>query len=74
MAEYQQDTVCGTWEVLAEAVYPGGVKKLKEQGFQSVGLEKHRWATEIGKHMSLDSNQSQSFRKLVEGVRRMIRA
>ena len=26
---YMQDSICGTWEKLADAVYPGGLQKLK---------------------------------------------
>lgn len=26
---YTQDSICGTWEVLADVVYPGGIKKFK---------------------------------------------
>ena len=69
---YRQDSVCGTWEVLADAVYPGGAKKLKEQGFRAIGLEKHRWASNIGPHLNLDSNQSPSFNKFVDGLRRTL--
>lgn len=72
LQSYQPDSICGTWEVLAEAVYPGGAKKLKAQGFQAIGREKHRWAREIGPHLKLDSNQSPSFKKFVSGVRRTI--
>jgi hypothetical protein len=71
ISAYCQDSVCGTWEVLADAVYPGGAKKLKEQGHQAIGLEKYRWAEQIGPHLDLDANQSPSFRKFVGGVRRL---
>jgi hypothetical protein len=67
---YEQDSICGTWEVLADAIYPGGAKKLKEQGFQAIGREKSRWATGIGPYMELHSNRSPSFQKFVEGVQR----
>lgn len=28
---YVQDSICGTWEVLADAVYPGGTSKLSRE-------------------------------------------
>lgn len=28
---YVQDSICGTWEVLADAVYPGGTSKLEQE-------------------------------------------
>ena len=37
---YQNDSICDTWEHLADAVYPGGSKKLKKRGWQAVGKEK----------------------------------
>ena len=59
--KYKQDSICGTWEVLADAVYKGGVKKLKSQGWQKVGAEKSIWAKEIGKNMVIERNISPSF-------------
>jgi hypothetical protein len=58
---YKQDSICGTWEVLAEALYPGGAKALKEQGWQAVGTQKATWAVEITPHMKPDRNKSPSF-------------
>lgn len=29
LKEYKQDSICGTWEVLANAVYKCGLKKMK---------------------------------------------
>ena len=37
---YENDSICGTWEKLADAVYPGGSAKLSEKGWQAVGAEK----------------------------------
>ena len=28
---YEQDSICGTWELLADAVYPGGLQKLRKE-------------------------------------------
>lgn len=28
---YAQDSICGTWEVLADVIYPGGISKLKKE-------------------------------------------
>lgn len=36
---YVQDSVCGTWETLADAVFPGGHKELKRRGFAAVGKQ-----------------------------------
>lgn len=66
---YENDSICGTWEVLADAVYPGGVSALSSKGRQAVGMEKSRWAESICPYMELGRNQSPSFRYFRETVR-----
>ncbi|MEW6220221.1 MAG: DUF4276 family protein [Thermodesulfobacteriota bacterium] len=59
---YQPDSICGTWEKLADAVFPGGARQLAAQGWQTVGAEKSRWAEAIAPRMDVESNASPSFR------------
>lgn len=59
---YKNDSVCGTWECLANAVYPGGEKALAKEGWQGVGMEKSIWAEKIAPRMDVESNKSPSFR------------
>ncbi len=59
--QYQQDTICGTWEMLADSLYPGGAVRLKEKGWMVRGREKSTWAEKIAPHMDVDRNQSPSF-------------
>lgn len=61
LSDYENDAICGTWEVLADAIYPGGAAKLKSQGGQTIGAEKSRWAESIAPHMDPESNRSASF-------------
>ena len=61
LRDYQNDAICGTWETLAEAVYPGGLAKLKDQGSQAAGAEKSRWAEAIAPYIDPERNQSPSF-------------
>ena len=68
---YVQDSICGTWEVLADAVHPGGSQNLKRQGYQVAGKAKSDWAGEIAPHMDVDSNQSKSFQVFRDGVRNL---
>jgi len=67
---YNPDSICGTWEQLADAIYKGGAKKLVEQGWQKVGAEKTTWARNIAPNMNLRNNRSPSFNyfrnKLIE--------
>lgn len=65
---YVQDSICGTWELLADAVFPGGSAKLKSEGYPRAGEEKCRWATLIGPHIDPDRNLSPSFQAFRSGV------
>jgi len=69
---YQQDSVCGTWELLADAIYPGGAKSIKAKGWPLPGKIKHKWAETIGPRMSIDENVSPSFKKFRDGIRRLV--
>ena len=68
---YIQDSICGTWEVLADAVHPGGSQPLKKLGYPPAGAAKCEWAQEIAPHMDVDSNQSKSFQVFRDGVRNL---
>jgi hypothetical protein len=69
---YVQDSVCGTWEVVADALYPGGSKKVKKAGWPLPGQLKHEWAENIGPELDIENNASPSFCKLRDGLRRLI--
>jgi hypothetical protein len=63
---YIPDSICGAWEVLANAVHAGGSKELMALGYQAVGCKKHEWANAIGPLIDLDRNKSPSFKYFVE--------
>ena len=69
---YEPDSICGTWEVLADAVYPGGSAQLKKLGYPEVGRIKCEWAKRITPHIKLDRNRSKSFQVFREGVMRLV--
>lgn len=58
---YKNDSVCGTWEKLADAVFPGGAKGLSGKGWQAIGAEKSAWAEKITPYMNVSKNVSPSF-------------
>ena len=58
---YENDSICGTWETLADAVYSGGASALKAKGWQTVGIEKSAWAKKIAPNMDVNNNKSPSF-------------
>ena len=68
---YVQDSICGTWEALADAVYQGGAAKLKQLGFPADGEAKCEWARSIAPRMDVDRNQSKSFQVFRDGVRKL---
>lgn len=69
---YSQDSICGTWELLADAIYPGGSAAIKQAGWPLPGQVKHEWAGKIGPLLDPDRNVSPSFGKLRDGLRRMV--
>ncbi|NWE46708.1 DUF4276 family protein [Pseudomonas gingeri] len=72
LGRYVQDSPCDTWELLADAVYPGGVSAIKKVGWPLPGQIKHEWAEKIGPLLELDRNVSPSFCKLRDGLRRLV--
>ena len=66
---YVNDSICGTWERLADAVYPGGAIALSRKGWQAVGAEKARWAEDISPEMDVDRNRSPSFQYFRNALR-----
>ena len=68
---YRQDSVCGTWELIADAVHPGGIAAVRHAGWPLPGQLKHEWAERIGPLLDADRNLSPSFGKLRDGLRRL---
>jgi len=58
---YVNDSICGTWEILADAVCKGGREALSKRGWQAIGEQKSAWAEAISPHMNVDDNSSPSF-------------
>ena len=68
LRRYSNDVICGTWELLADAVYRGGAEVLKRAGWQAVGREKEAWAQHIAPHVDVERNASPSFQYFREQV------
>ncbi len=68
---YIQDSICGTWEKLADAIYPGGAKALEGRPYFEVGTVKCEWAERIGQYINVETNASYSFGKLRDGLRKL---
>ncbi len=71
LSRYDQDSICGTWELLADAIYPGGLAAIKKAGWPLPGQVKCEWAERISPFLEPERNRSPSFGKLRDGVRRL---
>ena len=69
---YKQDSVCGTWELLADALHPGGMAAILKAGWPLPGQVKHEWVEKIAPRMNVEHNLSPSFCKFREGLRRLV--
>jgi hypothetical protein len=74
LRSYVQDSICGTWEVLADITYPGGRQKMYKEhiSFVEIGKIKAEWARNIGIHMDLKSNQSPSFNHFMNEIQKRL--
>jgi hypothetical protein len=66
---YVQDSACGTWELLADAIHTGGSAAIRKAGWPLPGQIKHDWAEKIGPLLDPDRNVSPCFGKLRDGLR-----
>ena len=65
----------GNWELLANAIYPGGSAQLKDRRFVRTGRrgeQKIKWASKICPYMDVENNESPSFCVFRDGIRNMI--
>jgi len=67
---YRQDSICGTWEVLADILYIHGLQRFKKDNptYIDVGRHKCKWAEDIGKHMDIRNNVSPSFQYMLQAL------
>ena len=68
---YVQDSICGTWEVIADAIHAGGSESLRKAGYPGAGNAKCDWARNIAQHINVNQNQSKSFKVFRDGIRKL---
>ena len=61
LRSYKNDSICGTWELLADAIYKGGIAALRKKNFPTIGMEKCEWSENISQYMDVNNNLSPSF-------------
>ncbi len=69
---YQNDSICDTWELMADAIFAGGAKALQNQPWYVIGKEKSTWAEKISPNMEADKNKSHSFCYFRDKIRELI--
>ena len=69
---YTNDAICGTWELLADAISQGGATGLRNKGWRTVGREKSIWATRIAPNMDAKNNKSPSFRYFRQKIQELM--
>ena len=70
LPNYQQDSICGTWETLADIITKGGIGKFKKKNPtpQDVGCRKSEWAEAVGAHLNIRENASPSFQEMLRAL------
>lgn len=63
LQRYDQDSIIGTWEYLADVVYKGGFQALKREAssYYEIGMFKCECARKIGELLDIRKNASPSF-------------
>ncbi|NJP40749.1 DUF4276 family protein [Oscillospiraceae bacterium HV4-5-C5C] len=64
--QYEQDSVCGTWEVLARAILGSRAEQLIKLGYPAVGQQKSEWAARIAPALDPQRVKSPSFRRFYQ--------
>lgn len=75
LKEYQQDTICDTWQVLANMLYSDGLKHLQKKAgskYTEIGKMKCEWADKIGEFLNVKQNKSPSFQYFITELEKQI--
>jgi len=71
---YRQDSVCGTWEILAQVLAGNQADQVIRIGYPAVGQLKGEWSGRIGPHMDPDRNRSPSFQRFYRALTRHLQS
>lgn len=66
---YKQDSICGTWEVMADALCKEKAAGLNEKVYPETGRRKCEWAQNISPYIDIEKNNSPSFNYFVKKIR-----
>lgn len=65
---YLQDSICNTWELMADAITKEMSRGLKKKGYPEIGIRKCEWAERISPNMNIQNNISPSFQHFVNKI------
>ncbi len=68
MLSYIPDSICGTWEFMADLLEKGGAAALIKLGYPEIGQAKSRWAAAIGPLVDHTRSRSPSFEEFVAKI------
>lgn len=71
LRKYKNDSICGTWELLADAIESGGATQLKRAGYPDIGIAKCSWAEKIAPLIDVENNASPSFAYFRDTLRKL---
>lgn len=72
-ANYVQDSICGTWEVLARVILGTDAERLIRVGYPAIGQYKSEWAARIAPHIRAGKNRSPSFQEFYSLLMRSLK-
>jgi hypothetical protein len=72
IASYRQDSICGTWEVLASVIVGRDADRIIRIGYPAVGQYKQEWSRNIAPFLVPDRNQSPSFQRFRHQLARQL--
>jgi len=71
LTSYVQDSICGTWEVMADALCKEKAAGLKKKGYAETGRRKCEWAKNISQYIDIEKNTSSSFNYFVKKIKKL---
>lgn len=71
LANYTQDGICDTWELLADAISKDMARGLKKKGYPEIGIRKCEWAERISPFFDIENNSSPSFQHFIHKLYRI---
>lgn len=72
LEQYEQDSICGTWETLATVIVGNEAERLIRIGYPAIGQYKYEWAERISPFLNIESNHSPSFNKFMYRMDRIL--